>query len=315
LTYASQLPEAVRLRAVTLGDSGKQWLTDLDTRVEQLESRWSMKAGQVLGGGSESLVTEVEMAGHGKAILKVGLPGSADLSAEANVYRIASGRGYAQLLAHDAEHNAVLLEKLGPTLANCVSDTAGQITVLCKTLKQAWRPMDNDRERFMTGAEKAHWLASFITERASLASLNTRTVRTALNFCEQRADAWRESTSVLIHGDAHEDNSLVTGETDDQGLPQCKFVDPDGLFAEKACDLAVPMRGWNEELIAGDTLYQARERCDLLASLTDVDTISIWQWGFMERVSTGLVLMEIGMKKEGVAYLTVAERTAEADPQ
>ncbi len=36
--------------------------------------------------------------------------------------------------------------------------------------------------------------------------------------------------------------------------------------------------------------------------------LAIWQWGFMERVSTGLHMMEIGMKAEGWATLAVADR-------
>jgi streptomycin 6-kinase len=99
------------------------------------------------------------------------------------------------------------------------------------------------------------------------------------------------------------DDELVTGET-----LRCKFIDPDGLFGEKACDLAVPMRDWSDELLAGDTLRLCQVRCELLAHLTGVAERAIWQWGYIERVSTGLALLEIGMKSEGAQMLAVAER-------
>lgn len=117
-------------------------------------------------------------------------------------------------------------------------------------------------------------------------------------------DAYSPNNSVLVHGDAHADNALlVDGET-----LRCKFIDPDGLYAEKACDLAVPMRDWSHELLAGDTVRRGRARCELLAELSGVDERAIWQWGFIERVSTGLVMLEIGMKSEGSEALAVADR-------
>ena len=60
-------------------------------------------------------------------------------------------------------------------------------------------------------------------------------------------------------------------------------------------------------LCAGDTLTLARKRCELLSELTDVDYSAIWQWGFIERVSTGLVLKEFGQEDESSAYLEVAD--------
>ncbi len=52
----------------------------------------------------------------------------------------------------------------------------------------------------------------------------------------------------------------------------------------------------------------AKKRCVLLATLTDVNPLAIWQWDFIERVSTGFILKEIGLQDEGTAYLDVAYR-------
>jgi streptomycin 6-kinase len=43
--------------------------------------------------------------------------------------------------------------------------------------------------------------------------------------------------------------------------------------------------------------------------LTGVDAQAIWDWGFVERVSTGLLGMQLGMDGSR-DFLTVAERTA-----
>jgi streptomycin 6-kinase len=162
----------------------------------------------------------------------------------------------------------------------------------------------------MTGAEKARWLAMFITEKWQLLHkpCDKKTIDRALLMTEERADAFSPDSSVLVHGDAHAYNTLMIRSTPGGSDSGCKFVDPDGLFAERACDLAVPMRDWSNELIVGDTLRLARERCELLAELTQVEERSIWQWGFVERVSTSFVMVEIGMKREGLESLRVAER-------
>jgi streptomycin 6-kinase len=68
------------------------------------------------------------------------------------------------------------------------------------------------------------------------------------------------------------------------------------------------MRGWSAQLLAGDALELGRQRCAYLQQLTGADANAIWQWGFVERVSTGLVLMAHGRGDEGREMLAVSER-------
>jgi len=303
-----QVPEPVRLRAESLGQQGVRWLAGLDETIGHLEGSWAIQVGDVLSGGSESLVAEVLRDDGSTAILKVGLPGSADLTTEAKVYRLASGRGYANLIAHDSSVNALLLERLGAPLAKTDSSVDQQIRQICATLHEAWIPLDSSNG-LMTGGEKADWLATFISQQWELLDrpCDKRTIDRALLFSEQRKDAHSPARSVLVHGDAHALNTLATPENDRNGSAPYRLVDPDGLFAERACDLAVPMREWNSELLLGSPVSEAKQRCQLLAELSAVDHHAIWQWGFIERVSTGLVLLQIGMREEGSEYLTVAD--------
>lgn len=302
-----EVPEAVRLRAASLGTGGARWLHDLGGIVERLEQLWSVRIGRVLSGGSEALVVEAVRADGSAAIVKVGMPGSADLAVEARVYGLAGGCGYARLFEHDDSANAILLERLGEPLARLEPATDVQLEILCATLSDAWIPLEGSHG-LMTGAEKARWLEEFITTRFEQLSrpCAERTVTLACRHAAARASAFRPETAVLVHGDAHALNALAV--PGDPG--RYRFVDPDGLFAEPACDLAVPLRDWNETLLAGDTARLANERCDLLSALTGVDRDAIWQWGFVERVSTGLMLLTIGMAEEGAAYLAVADRLA-----
>ena len=297
------------MRAESLGENGRAWVARLPHLVQELERLWGFAAGASLAGGSESLVAEASLADGTGAVLKVGLPGSADLNAEATVYRLAAGRGYAQLLAHDAARNALLLERLGLPLSRHCDSTEARIRAICRTLSSAWIAA-KPGHGLMTGAEKARWLADFITEQWQTLGqpCSAKAKQLALAYAEERGAAFNPQESVLVHGDAHAENTLLAKDPGPDAPIRCKFIDPDGLIAEKACDLAPIMRDWSEELLAGDTEALTRARCDLLAELTDVPVRPIWQWGYMERVSTGLVMLAIGQRREGTQTLAVADR-------
>jgi hypothetical protein len=51
-----------------------------------------------------------------------------------------------------------------------------------------------------------------------------------------------------------------------------------------------------------------RQRSELLARWCDVDPEAVWQWGYVERVSTGLANLRDFVGDEGLAFLEVARR-------
>ncbi len=48
--------------------------------------------------------------------------------------------------------------------------------------------------------------------------------------------------------------------------------------------------------------------------MTGTDPVAVRQWGYIERVSTGLYLMSLGEAAEGAAMLAVAGRWIGGDP-
>ena len=310
MNIAAKLPDAVVQRARADGETA--WLDALGGLLAEVARNWQLDIGTVLHGGSASLVVEVTDANGAPRVLKVGAP-PADLATEARVFGIANGRGYAKLLAHDAERNALLLERLGVPLGRTGLPAERQIEVIAETLREAWVPLPAGHG-LMTGAEKASWLAAFIermwTRLGGPCAAATRD--RAIEFAEERRAAHDPHAAVLVHGDAHERNALTI--VDSQEI-RCKFVDPDGLHAEPACDLAVPMRELNAALLA-DPVRLGRARCARLADITGVGERPIWQWGFMERVSTGLEVLRIGMHEQSRLMLAIADRLrGEACPE
>lgn len=270
------------------------WVARLPPVIAELEREWEFRAGEVLAGGSESYV----VAAGPERVLKIALPGTA-FENEVRTLRAAAGRGYPRLFRHDPVRNATLTERLGSSLRSLDFPVEEQIAIICRTLRQAWSvPVDPE---LPTGADKARWLGEFIDAmwRDLDEPCPSRVIDRAREFAADRIAAQTET--VLVHGDAHPDNTLRDNRTG-----EFKFIDPDGMRADAACDLAVPMREWTAELLAGDPRTLGRERCACLSELAGVDPEAIWQWGFVERVSTGLLLLRIG-DPAGHDMLAVAE--------
>jgi streptomycin 6-kinase len=302
------LSDAVRRRALAYGEVGAQWLRNLRTIVEELERRWDITIGSTLGGGTAAYVAEATRSDGAAVVVKIAMPATIDgataFAQTVRTYALSDGRGCARLLAHDADRSALLLERLGRNLDALALPVRRQLEVICGTVKQVWVHVPGDTP-LPTGADKAEWLSDFIatTWEALGRPCSAQAIEVALDFAAQRAASFDRASAVLVHGDAHSWNTL------EAGAATFKLVDPEGLISEPAHDLAVPMRELNEELLAGDALRLGRERARLLSRLTGMSTTAIWQWGFVERVSTGLYSMKLG-DENAREFLEVADRWA-----
>ena len=67
------------------------------------------------------------------------------------------------------------------------------------------------------------------------------------------------------------------------------------------------MRGGPVELLQGD----ARERARWLAARTGLDATAIWEWGVIERMSSGLLCTKIDLQPLGREMFAAAEHVAE----
>ena len=305
------MPEEVRQKAAAQGDEGRKWLDSLGLLLDELEHDWYVTVGHTLSGGSASYVAAARTSSGEDAVVKLEMPPYESFAGEVRTLSAAGGLGYARLLDHDEERHAMLQERLGPSLEKAGLPVSTQIETLCATLRRAWEVSAPAGQQ--TGADKARWLSEFIAKTWGELDqpCSQSVVDQALAFAERREAAFDPEAAVLVHGDAHAANAL---QDLGYGLGQArfKFVDPDGLLAEPAYDLAIPMREWSEELLAGDALQLGRERCARLGRLTGVDPQPIWEWGFVERVSTGLFVTWVGADQMGREMLDVAEALLES---
>jgi streptomycin 6-kinase len=293
-----ELPEVVRNRAVAAGE--QRWIDELPDLVASLALDWGIEIGAQFDEGTEALVAEAVMADGTPAILKVLVPRSTGVADhEATVLRIAAGLGCPLLYRDDPDRGALLMERLGPSLFRLGLPYEQRLPILCDAASKIWRPANDSG--LPTGAEKAAWLQHYIAQTWTELDepCSERTIEHALECAQHRLDAHDDERAVLVHGDVQQWNALQA----DDGF---KLVDPDGLLAEPEYDLGVILREDPDEPLAADPDATARwmaDRCGL-------DAAAIFEWGVVERVSTGLSATMIGLQPVGRQMLTLADRLA-----
>jgi streptomycin 6-kinase len=293
-----EVPAVVRNKARAVG--ADDWLEDLPALVAGLAAEWSIEVGHPYQGGTEAFVAEATRADGTQAVLKVLIPGAGDeASNEATVLGLAGGDGCPVLYGFNSDRSALLMERLGRSMYALRLPFSHRLELLCATARRVWRPAPNCG--LPTGADKARWHANFIVNLWEELDhpCSEEAVDHALACARRREHAHRDEKSVLVHGDVHQLNALESGD----GF---KLVDPDGLLAEAEYDLGVLMRGDPVELLAGDP----RDRVSWLVARTGLDPVAIWEWGVVERLSSGLLSTQVELQPLGRDCLRAAEAVA-----
>ncbi len=294
-----EVPPVVRNKALAAG--AEQWIDDLPDLVASLEREWSIAVGRPFQDSTEAFVAEASLDDSTPAVLKLIVPRAGEAARhESTVLRLTNGEGCARLLREDVTRGALLLERLGPSLHDLKLPICQRLEILCSAAELVWRPAPGCN--LPTGAEKGRWLGDYVTKtwEALDRPCSERAVDYALACVAGRIGAHDDERAVLVHGDVHQWNALQS----DDGF---KLVDPDGLLAEAEYDMGILMREDPRELLEGDAQERARwlaRRCGLYAA-------AIWEWGVIERVSTGLLCTEVGLQPVGREMLAVADRVAE----
>jgi streptomycin 6-kinase len=290
------VPDEVRNKA--LADGHAAWLDGLPSVLGSLAQEWSLTIGATMRGGTAALVVEATLADGTPAVLKVGVPGRRrQIGFEATALEFAAGQSCARLFRRDLSRDTLLVERLGPPMYDVVADQRAQHDLLCDTVAQLWRPLDDDVD-LPTGADLARRMQDVIPQlwEELERPCSAAAIEDAVDCARRRERAYQRRTSVLVHGDIHEANALQTeGGT-------FKLIDPDGLRAEPACDLGTIVR------CSPDTGDDLRDRTERLAARTGVDATAIWEWGTIHRVIGGLNSVRIGFQPFGNLLLAEADR-------
>jgi streptomycin 6-kinase len=297
-----RLQPLTRARVASLGEVGAAWAASLPQTLRELQRQWSLTFGSALPGGSTSYVVRARTASGAEVVVKVCLP-DPGLTLQAETLRRAEGRGYARLLAFDADRGAFLLEALGPSLQQSALAVEERLRLLADTLALAWQPVPPAAPVPDTAA-LLHALVARLWEELER-PCPERVVAQALAYAERRRHV-PDGERVVVHGDAHPGNLLQLSAAASRGTGWC-FVDPDGVVADRAYDLGVALRDWSAQLTGPGARARLERWCGLLAERSGVDATRIWEWAYLERVSTGLFVRSFGAERAAQPYLRTAE--------
>lgn len=298
------LPPFVISRAKSIGTIGKVWLDNLDSMIFELEKMWNISVGKVLSGGSHAFVAYADGQNGEKYVLKLDMPENLGdgFSNSIVALKMANGYGYPKLYAYDLDKKACLLERLGKSINQLGYSVFEQLQIICFVLQKIWGISITNVD-LPSGKESISWFREFIEktwEKLKRPCLR-KVIEQAFFYLKSREKAINPSEFVFIHGDAHSGNTLK-----EQSSGGFKLIDPDGIIYEKAYDLGVLMREWIDEY-EYEPLKNGKKRCRYLYQLTGVPEKAIWEWGYLQTVSTAFILLQIRQETVGFKMLRVAE--------
>ncbi|WP_343061579.1 aminoglycoside phosphotransferase family protein [Nocardioides luti] len=291
----------------SLGEAGRAWAEGLPGVLAELAEQWGLTLGRALPGGSASYVVSATTRDGAPRVVKLVLA-DPDLADESRTLVAAEGRGYAHLFDHDVERGALLLEALGPSLDRAVLPVERKLEILARTLAEAWTVPLGTAPVLAPGEDKGSTLHQMVVDLDARhpGACDPEVLAQALAYAEARAAAHDPDACVVVHGDAHAANALRVDVPRPGAASGYVFVDPDGFRADPAYDLGVTLRDWK---VTDDRPRAELERlCALLAGQAGSDEQRVWEWAFLERVSTGLYVTDFGAESMGRWFLESAAR-------
>ena len=294
----------VRAQAAVV-PGGAAWLAELPRLLAALEQAWAVQITGWIPGGTTSVVARARTAEGRPVVLKVAVPGDW-FEQQVQTLAAADGNGYVRLLAHDAGRHAALLEALGPSLQAGGLPPAAQLSVLGRLLGRVWRaPPDPGQAR-----DKAAELAELVLQQWEQLGrpCGEQVVEQALQCARRRSAAFDPEAAVVLHGDAAAANAARVLAPRDGTEDGHVLLDPDAFVGDRTYDLGVALRDWSSELLdtgSPGRLVDGWSR--VLADETSTDPAAVADWGFLERVSTGLYVLSLTEDAAGREHLRSAQ--------
>jgi len=263
-----QIPDT--LRWLEQHETGAAWLARLPALLSDLIQAWGLEPGTPYEKASVSFVVPAVRGGE-QVVLKIQWPHAESLQ-EAAALATWDGRGAVQLLAHDENRHALLLERCRP--GTCLSEAAGvdALGILIGLLPRLWRPCGPQFHSLRT--ESLGWASTLVTDwEAAGKPCERKLIDAASEFIAQLANSQGEQ--FLVHQDLHGEN-LLSAERE-----PWLVIDPKPLAAEREFSLAPIVRSFE----FGHSRDQVVGRLNRLASELALDRDRACRWAFAQTVA------------------------------
>jgi streptomycin 6-kinase len=195
---------------------------------------------------------------------------------EAEALRFWDGRGAVQLLAHDPDHRALLLERCRPGTQLWDVPEEEAVGIGAAVLRRLWRPAPDEHSYRLLADETVRWAEQLPGQWEELGRPVERSV------VDQALAALRElpptqKERVVCHQDFQGSNVLRAERE------PWLAIDPKPIVGERAFDVASFLRDRRSAL----TAPVVRRRLDRLAEELELDRERVRGWGIAHALAWG----------------------------
>ena len=210
-------------------DAGREWLRRLPAELEWAAERWDLRIGPPFE-LSFNYVTAARSSDGSDVVLKLGVRPRRDWQAEVAALRLYDGVGGVRLLDADAEHGALLLERLRPgALLAELGDDERMNEIAAGLMRRTWREAPAGHDFPLVRELAAHLNILRPSFGGTTGPFAPRLVEMAESFWAELSAS--QTQQLVLHGDLHHYNILRSGDG-------WKLIDPKGMVGEPAFEVA-----------------------------------------------------------------------------
>jgi streptomycin 6-kinase len=259
-----------RLRWLEGHETGAAWLAGLPQRVGELAQSWGLQLLEPYEGANVSYVVPA-VRGAEQVVLKVQWP-HPECRHEADALRVWDGSGAVRLLAHNAQHHALLIERCTPGTTLASARDADPLAVVIDLLPLLWKPAG---QPFRSLAEEAaDWSATLHGDwEAAGRRCERRLIDAAAEFLAHLTGSQGEQ--VLLHQDMHAENILAADRR------PWLAIDPKPLVGEREFSPAPIIRSFE----LGHSKDAVWRRLDRLSAELELDRERVLRWAVAQTVA------------------------------
>jgi streptomycin 6-kinase len=226
--------------ALNWGKQGEDWLERIPAIIKECEQKWDIWVQEPFA-LSYNYVAPAELSNGPSAVLKIGFPGDNEFKTEIEALELFNGDGVCKLLKADRVNSAILIEKITPGIPlSTLHDDDEATKVLGTVIARIHKPLP-EQHRFITIEGWATVISEYMKKyKNGNGPLPMTLVNKANGLFKQLIATSAEP--VLVHGDLHHDNVLLS---DERGWIA---IDPKGVVAEPAYEVAAMIRNPYQKL-------------------------------------------------------------------
>jgi streptomycin 6-kinase len=277
------------------GEKGTRFVTDLPALINKFSDKWGLSDVQPVSNLSFNFVAFARRGAQDVA-LKLGVPRD-ELGSEMAALQLYNGMGACDLLEHDEQQGALLLERLHPgTMLSEVEDDDERTHIAADVMMKLWRDVPKDPggsnliDKFI---KLSDWFEALKRIRPHFNGDMGPFPREIVERVEALLpELFADPDIKLMHGDFHHFNILSS----DRGW---LVIDPKGVIGPAGYEVGPFMiNPWNSILDARQFKVQAERRVGILSEHLGWERRVIINWSVAHAVLSAWWNIEDGMEDE-----------------